>query len=74
MTSPIPASPHAGRVTLQEAADRLGVHRETLRRWAHRGLITYWAVGPGNYMTFDPRDVEAFEAAGRHERHAPPVE
>lgn len=73
MTAPVPDH-RPSRITLADGAKRLGVHRETLRRWARRGLITYWTVGAGQYMTFDPKDIEAFEQAGRHERHAPPVE
>jgi excisionase family DNA binding protein len=62
-----------GRVRLKTAAAMLGVHPETLRRWAHEGLVTYWAIGRGRYMEFDPKDVEAFEASWKRDRVEPPV-
>jgi excisionase family DNA binding protein len=61
----------ANRISLKEAAAIIGVHPETLRRWAHEGLITYWAIGRGRYMTFDPADVNAFIMAGRRMRTEP---
>jgi excisionase family DNA binding protein len=65
------AVPRNGRISLKEAAAIIGVHPETLRRWAHEGLITYWAFGSGRYMTFDPADVHAFIEAGRRSHHSP---
>ena len=61
------------RIRLKAAAARLGVHPETLRRWAHEGMITYWAVGRGRYMEFDPREVEALDMSFRRDRKEPPV-
>ena len=58
----------AGRVKLKDAAERLGVHRETLRRWAKEGMVTYWAVGQGRYIEFDPADIEALSQSFRRER------
>ena len=63
----------AGRIRLKDAAERLGVHRETLRRWAKEGLVTYWAVGMGRYMEFDPKDIEALNNSWRKTPPAPPV-
>jgi excisionase family DNA binding protein len=73
MTSPASVGAHVrGRITLAEAAERLGVHRETLRRWAKTRLITFYAYPPGHYMEFDVRDIEAFEEASRHARSESP--
>ena len=63
----------AGRIRLKQAAAMLGVHPETLRRWAHEGMITYWAVGRGRFMEFDPADVEAFDNSFKRDRKEPPV-
>lgn len=64
-----------GRIRTKEAAARLGVHPETLRRWAHEGLITYWAVGARKRVfEFDPRDVEALDMSFKRERQSPPVQ
>jgi excisionase family DNA binding protein len=64
----------AGRIRLKEAAQRLGVHGQTLRRWAREGMVTYWAVGRGRYMEFDPKDIEALDTSFRRDRHSPPVD
>ena len=61
------------RVRLKQAAQMLGVHPETLRRWAHEGMITYWAIGRGKYMEFDPRDIAAMDTSFKRDRQAPPV-
>jgi excisionase family DNA binding protein len=62
-----------GRIRLKTAAAMLGVHGSTLRRWAHEGMVTYWAVGRGRYMEFDPKDIEALNSSFKRERQAPPV-
>lgn len=64
----------AGRIRLKQAAERLGVHAETLRRWARDGMVTYWAVGRGRYMEFDPKDIDALDTSFKRDRAAPPVE
>ena len=64
----------ATRVRLKEAARMLGVHPETLRRWAHEGMVTYWAVGRGRYMEFDPADISAMDTSFKRDRQAPPVQ
>jgi excisionase family DNA binding protein len=63
-----------GRIRLKEAALRLGVHAETLRRWAKEGMVTYWSVGPGRQMEFDPKDIEALDTSFKRDRHSPPVD
>ena len=64
----------SGRIRLSEAARRLGMTIYTLRRWARRGVVPYFLVGPGQYMEFDPKDIEALAYSMRHERRTPPVE
>ena len=71
MTGPVPITP---RVRLREAASMLGVSVWSLRRWAKRGMVTYYIVGQGNYMEFDPRDIAAFDLSFRRPRHEPPLE
>lgn len=63
----------AGRIRLSEAARRLGVHPETLRRWAHEGMVTFYVVGRQHRMEFDPRDITALDLSFRRDRHQPPV-
>ena len=62
------------RVRLKDAAQILGIHPETLREWAHEGMVTYWAVGKGRYMEFERSDIEALDASFRREKPSPPVE
>jgi len=63
-----------GRVRLKEAAALVGVHPETLRKWAHEGMVPFWAVGRGRYMEFDPREIEALNKTFRRDPPEPPVE
>lgn len=62
-----------GRIRLKEAARRLGVSHWTLRTWAKEGMVTHYLVGKGQYMEFDPKDIEALDVSFRRERHVPPV-
>ena len=43
-------------MSTQEAADRYGVHRETLRRWIAQGLLP--ATKVGNAWAVEASDVE----------------
>lgn len=43
----------------KEAACRLGVHVETLRRWARKGVIGHVHVGPARTVRFREADIEA---------------
>lgn len=61
------------RIRLKAAAAILGIHPETLREWAHDGMVAYWAVGKGRYMEFDKRDIEALDMSFRRDRPEPPV-
>ena len=47
-------------VTLREARQLLNVHENTLRRWADRGLIKVYRVGPGRHRRFNREDLAAF--------------
>lgn len=60
---------HDTWLTIAEAADRLGVHPSTLRRWANAGEIPV-LMTPGGHRRFSSRDVEAFAAKRRSLRLA----
>lgn len=62
-----------GRIRLREAAQMMGLSRQTLRRMAREGAITYWEVGRGRYMEFDPADVGALFLSFKRDRRGPPV-
>lgn len=51
-------------LTIGEAADRLGVHPSTLRRWADEGDIPLM-ITPGGHRRFSSADVDRF----KDERH-----
>lgn len=53
-------------LSLQEAADQLGVHFTTVRRWVDQGAIPT-LLTPGGHRRFSPEDLEDF--ARRHRRH-----
>jgi excisionase family DNA binding protein len=44
-------------ITVSEAAERIGVHPATMKRWEHAGLITARRT-PGGHRRFAPADVE----------------
>jgi putative resolvase len=47
----------AGLLTISEAARRIGVHPNTLRSWADKGLISHVKL-PSGYRRFRPEDIE----------------
>lgn len=49
-----------------EAAAIIGVHPESLRRWAAEGLIPSF-VTPGGWRRFSRADIEAFIASRKSE-------
>ena len=49
--------PKSGRVSLGPASRLLGVHPDTLRRWADEGRIEAF-VSPGGHRRFDRRELE----------------
>lgn len=48
------------------AADYIGVHVQTLKRWAREGRIGGFRT-PGGHWKFAKADLDAFLAAGRTE-------
>src|SRR3972149_10564474 len=52
---------NGGFVPIQHAAELLGVHPTTLRRWADAGKIPV-APPPGGHRRFTRADIEAFVA------------
>lgn len=48
---------------IREAAERLSVHPETLRRWDRKGIITARRL-PNGYRRFLSTDLDALYAAG----------
>ncbi|MFZ5925787.1 MAG: helix-turn-helix transcriptional regulator [Bacillota bacterium] len=51
-------------ITLQEAAERLGVHRTTLYRWARGGRIPLYSFGPRS-TRIKEEDLERLEEEAR---------
>jgi DNA-binding transcriptional MerR regulator len=62
------------RISLREAAALLDTSVWSLRRWAKAGVITHYLVGAGNYMEFDPRDIEALRESWRRPARLPVTE
>ena len=54
-------------LTLQQVAELLRVHVNTVRRWTDQGLIPSYSLGPRGIRRFRQRDLEAF--ISQHERH-----
>jgi putative resolvase len=50
-----------GLLTISEAAKRLGVHQNTLRSWADKGLISHVKL-PSGYRRFRPEDIDQLKA------------
>jgi excisionase family DNA binding protein len=44
-------------LTVSQAAARLGVHQDTLRAWADKGLVPVIRT-PTGYRRFDPGEIE----------------
>ncbi|MCB0012946.1 MAG: helix-turn-helix domain-containing protein [Anaerolineales bacterium] len=62
----------ANWLTLKKAADILGVHPATLRRWADNGEIPV-LLTPGGHRRFDENDIERFAAERRQLRSLAPA-
>lgn len=58
---------------LGQAADLLGIHPTTLRRWADKGKIPFMRT-PGGHRRFSKEDLDAFAAAQSQRRSLVPVE
>lgn len=63
MTDPVSDSPNQW-LSLSEAAEQLGIHSTTLRRWADNGDIPVMLT-PGGHRRFAVQDLEAFAARQR---------
>jgi len=64
-----PAEPHprdSEWTTLSQAAEQLGVHPATLRRWADMGQVPA-LLTPGGHRRFRDSDLRAFAERNRHE-------
>ena len=48
----------AGLLTISQAAKRLGVHPNTLRAWADKGLVSHVRL-PSGYRRFRPDEIDA---------------
>lgn len=43
---------------VRQAADALGVHENTIRRWDARGIISAARLPGSNHRRFDPKEIE----------------
>ena len=43
-----------------EAAEQLNVHVSTIRRWANKGLLVTYRIGPRSDRRFKRRDIDSF--------------
>lgn len=52
-----------GLFGVTEAAEQLGVHTNTVRRWSSRGLLRAYRIGPRGDRRFRQEDIDAFVAS-----------
>lgn len=52
-----------GLFGVSEAAELLGVHTNTVRRWSSRGLLKAYRIGPRGDRRFRQEDLDAFVAS-----------
>lgn len=50
-------------LTVTEAAQRLGIHPNTLRSWADKGLVNAMVLPGSGYRRFKPAVIEALRTA-----------
>jgi excisionase family DNA binding protein len=60
-------------LTASTAAEILGVHPDTVRRWADEGKLPFWTT-PGGQMRFRREDVEALRRPTRPKAASCPAE
>ncbi len=65
--------PHKQWLSLNEAAQQLGVHPVTLRRWADDGAITVM-ITPGGHRRFAVADLDRFSEERHRQRVAAGIE
>jgi len=51
---------NSGMLTTTEVAELLGVHPNTVRQWANKGLLYAYRLGPRGDRRFKHEDVENF--------------
>lgn len=61
----------AAMMTIQEAADRLGVKRETVYTYIHKKIIPYYVVRDGRRISEE--DLEKFQEWKEKGRRVPAV-
>ncbi len=49
-----------GMLTIQEVAELLHVHSNTLRRWTDQGMMKAYRIGPRGDRRFRAEDVDVF--------------
>lgn len=54
-------------LTMAEAAKLLGVHRDSLKRWADAGKVPCWRTPKGGHRRFRRSDLEALISNGDKE-------
>ena len=47
-------------LTVREVASFLHIHANTVRRWAKRGVLKSYSVGPQHSLRFNQQDILAF--------------
>jgi excisionase family DNA binding protein len=67
MSKELPVSNKEDWLSLKQAADRLGVHPTTLRRWADGGEI-HFMLTPGGHRRFAISDIDRFSEEHRRLR------
>ena len=53
----------SGLFGVSEAAEQLGVHTNTVRRWSSRGLLKSYRIGPRGDRRFRQEDIDTFVAS-----------
>ena len=53
----------SGLIGVSEAAEQLGVHTNTVRRWSSRGLLKSYRIGPRGDRRFRQEDIDTFVAS-----------
>ena len=59
-TESIPVYESGLLLTVQEVCQLLHVHSNTLRRWADKGLLKVYRIGPTGHRRFKAEDLAAF--------------
>jgi excisionase family DNA binding protein len=57
--TPAESPDFATALTVPQAAKRLGVHEDTVRRWIKDGSLRAYRVGPSERLRIMPADLDA---------------